>query len=279
MMGHGIERRAVTRRTPAPVQAAAARRAHLRTRMERERIIVRLRGLVLLFTVVQSLIKAGDSLVLTWVVATVLAVDWLVTRQLVQRDSERHHVIAGWFGMVMDTVLVALALANTRHDVADPTFLIVLFLSLEAALRWGRWGGLIGGAVAGLLASIWGWSVITDTGHGPVSHATLRFFTITIVGAITGDLVHRLNVERGRLAEMAYADPLTGLANRAAFQEAVAIELAQGASPALIYLDLDGFKSVNDGLGHTAGDAVLNAVADRMRATVREGDLVARPGR
>ena len=51
-----------------------------------------------------------------------------------------------------------------------------------------------------------------------------------------------------------------------------------GAELAVMYLDLDGFKQVNDGLGHHAGDLVLKAVADRLRKTMRHGELVARLG-
>src|SRR4051794_34399953 len=74
-------------------------------------------------------------------------------------------------------------------------------------------------------------------------------------------------------------DPLTGLVNRGAFAEYLATHIAtrrhQGA---LFYLDLDGFKSTNDQLGHAAGDAVLRTVADRLRATVRPEDICCRLG-
>ncbi|CAN5556141.1 hypothetical protein BH10ACT2_BH10ACT2_25250 [soil metagenome] len=84
------------------------------------------------------------------------------------------------------------------------------------------------------------------------------------------------------LLHQALHDSLTGLANRALFRDRVEHALSRrgrtGFDPAVIYLDLDGFKNVNDGLGHEAGDAVLKEVAARLRMVVRSGDTVARLG-
>jgi len=81
---------------------------------------------------------------------------------------------------------------------------------------------------------------------------------------------------------MAYHDYLTRLPNRALFQDRLTVALAQARrhreGMALLSLDLDRFKLVNDTLGHAAGDALLKAVGDRLRRTVREGDTVARVG-
>jgi len=77
-------------------------------------------------------------------------------------------------------------------------------------------------------------------------------------------------------------DALTGLANRAAFDHEIALALARAErleSPvSLLLIDLDGFKQVNDTLGHLAGDEVLRTVAARLRAASRKGDMVARLG-
>lgn len=82
--------------------------------------------------------------------------------------------------------------------------------------------------------------------------------------------------------DMAYRDALTGLANRTAALEALDrhLRLAGPFPPAagLLYLDLDGFKLINDALGHDAGDEVLVQVAQRLLHAVRESDLVARQG-
>jgi diguanylate cyclase (GGDEF)-like protein len=82
------------------------------------------------------------------------------------------------------------------------------------------------------------------------------------------------------LTQMAYQDGLTQLANRRALYESMAeaMEQAGDRSTGLLFVDLNGFKAVNDAHGHAAGDAVLGEVADRLRGTVRGGDLVARHG-
>jgi diguanylate cyclase (GGDEF)-like protein/PAS domain S-box-containing protein len=84
------------------------------------------------------------------------------------------------------------------------------------------------------------------------------------------------------LTERAVRDPLTGLANRALLEERLRTALARdarsGESTGLLFLDLDGFKEVNDRHGHAVGDAVLRAVADRLTAAVRPSDTVARLG-
>jgi diguanylate cyclase (GGDEF)-like protein len=84
-----------------------------------------------------------------------------------------------------------------------------------------------------------------------------------------------------QLRYQAYHDPLTDLPNRALFAEQVALHLRDRLDdrvPVVLFLDLDDFKVVNDTLGHAAGDQLLVAVADRIRNTVREGDLAARLG-
>ncbi|KQT89983.1 hypothetical protein ASG60_10065 [Methylobacterium sp. Leaf469] len=85
-----------------------------------------------------------------------------------------------------------------------------------------------------------------------------------------------------RIAYLASYDSLTGLANRALFQDLASMECERaertGQLCALLYLDLDGFKIVNDTFGHALGDALLTGVATRLSALARPGDLVARLG-
>ncbi|HYD10621.1 MAG TPA: EAL domain-containing protein, partial [Acidimicrobiales bacterium] len=81
-----------------------------------------------------------------------------------------------------------------------------------------------------------------------------------------------------RLRHRAEHDALTGLANRAALADALEARLDAGEQPAVVLLDLDGFKGLNDSLGHVAGDQLLRVVANRLRAAVRPTDVVARLG-
>ena len=91
------------------------------------------------------------------------------------------------------------------------------------------------------------------------------------------------HVAESRLNHIAYHDDLTGLANRHSFHQTLeaAVERTRfdpGYRFAVLYLDLDRFKLVNDSLGHGAGNALLREVAARLRASVRPADLVARLG-
>ncbi len=95
------------------------------------------------------------------------------------------------------------------------------------------------------------------------------------------DISERRQTE-ARVTHMAYHDSLTDLPNRALFRESMGRalqELKQRDSDlAVLYLDLDNFKDINDTLGHPVGDGLLEAVAKRLRAGVRDGDVVARLG-
>ena len=88
--------------------------------------------------------------------------------------------------------------------------------------------------------------------------------------------------QEAELQHLADHDPLTGLLNRRAFERALDQHLARvrryGVQGALLMIDLDGFKAVNDQHGHETGDAVLAGVAERLRARLRTSDLVARLG-
>ena len=95
-------------------------------------------------------------------------------------------------------------------------------------------------------------------------------------GALT-DVTERVASQQ-RLQHLAHTDSLTGLANRHTLRAALASALKKGRSLALLSVDLDHFKAVNDTLGHTAGDEVLRAVSARLRGCMRPGDLVARLG-
>ncbi|MFY8031751.1 MAG: GGDEF domain-containing protein [Devosia sp.] len=106
-----------------------------------------------------------------------------------------------------------------------------------------------------------------------------------LVLAIVMFILHRLyrlarDLEARRRAarEMATSDPLTGLANRRGFAELLDANFGAGTPVSLLYLDLDGFKQVNDRFGHAAGDQLLQGVAQRLQTAVGPDDFVARLG-
>jgi len=96
---------------------------------------------------------------------------------------------------------------------------------------------------------------------------------------IARDMTDRKKAEE-QLAHMAYHDALTGLPNRAAFSERLFQDLSRAKRRnevvAIVFLDLDRFKNVNDTLGHDAGDRLLVAVSERLRGAMRETDTLAR---
>jgi diguanylate cyclase (GGDEF)-like protein/PAS domain S-box-containing protein len=106
-------------------------------------------------------------------------------------------------------------------------------------------------------------------------------------GAVNGivlngrDVTERKKIEQ-QLADQAFRDPVTHLANRALFNERVRHAVARARREriglAVVFMDLDDFKTVNDSLGHAAGDALLREVAHRISATTRAADTAARFG-
>jgi len=102
------------------------------------------------------------------------------------------------------------------------------------------------------------------------------------VGSAFNAMADKLQLSRDELQDHALHDSLTGLPNRALFmqqlEEALARARRKGTPVSVLYLDLDGFKIVNDTLGHEAGDEVLVDVAGRLRHSLREIDSVARLG-
>jgi len=103
---------------------------------------------------------------------------------------------------------------------------------------------------------------------------------VKLVGVALDITARKLAEER--LLELAMRDPLTGLANRAALLEEITRALSAGRrhpqSTAVLMMDLDHFKNVNDSMGHGAGDELLTSAAERITKAIRVEDLAARPG-
>jgi diguanylate cyclase (GGDEF)-like protein len=138
-------------------------------------------------------------------------------------------------------------------------------------------------------------STIAETGDGPTHEAAFRrsdgttgwaLWQHSIVrdaaGAPVSRVTHMLDISSRKQAEseldhQAHHDALTGLPNRSLFAERLEQALAAGPV-AVLFVDLDEFKLVNDSLGHSAGDRLLTIVADRLRSALRPADFIARFG-
>jgi len=146
--------------------------------------------------------------------------------------------------------------------------------------RMGVWVLVIGLVLSLMLVAL------TSVLAGSRNHALERVDRAT--AALREDVAQRRLVEaqlrerEKELQHMAFHDPLTGLANRLLFydrvQHAVNTHARDDRTFAVLFIDLDGFKRINDEFGHDAGDTVLRATAGRLRALLREGDTVARFG-
>jgi len=175
-----------------------------------------------------------------------------------------------------------------------PLGFILLPLAIWAGMRFGVRVSTWYSAVLGVFivgAGLRGngpWATVPDlTSRALITQAFIAALTITGVGVAVveeGRLAALLEARRSQeeLSHQALHDPLTGLPNRTLLYDRVAQALERqqrGAGmTALLFFDLDRFKTVNDSLGHASGDALLFAVAERFRAAVRPSDTVARIG-
>ncbi len=110
---------------------------------------------------------------------------------------------------------------------------------------------------------------------------TFDAMAVDLVRTLREEVAERKQMEE-QVREMAFSDPLTGLPNRRMLmdrlEQALITASRLGHQDALLFIDLDNFKSLNDTLGHDKGDALLRQIATRLKACVRDGDTVARLG-
>jgi len=157
-------------------------------------------------------------------------------------------------------------LASGRQDAA---FYQTMWQTLQSSGQWRGevWNRRKNGELYAALLSI---NAVRDAA-GQVSHYVALSTDITA-----------LKEHEARLETIAHFDGLTGLPNRLLLtdrlQQAMTQSRRRGQRLALVFIDLDGFKAVNDAHGHDAGDLVLQTIASRMKQTLREGDTLARLG-
>ncbi len=150
----------------------------------------------------------------------------------------------------------------------------------EVALRELPWRSYIGTSLT-LDGAPYGVLAFTDVQakRAPFDRADLEF--MDVMGAMISSALARERRENV-LHDKAFTDPLTGAANRAMLEERLeqllGVAARNGGRIAVYYLDLDGFKPINDRYGHAAGDEVLREVVRRLSRAVRKSDVVARVG-
>jgi diguanylate cyclase (GGDEF)-like protein len=220
--------------------------------------------------VVIAYARTGDRVGLVWIVTGLVFLSigdsGFAYLTAIDHYGAVNLIDAGWVAGFL-VIAVAAVLDDTRHDatsmqVAPRTALLFPYVPAVVAI----------GVVLHQVAS-------------QRLDATAGVATTTLVAALVGRQMLVLLDNRtlmGRITHQAFHDVLTGLANRALFGDRLthALELHRRdlRTVTVLLLDLDDFKTVNDSLGHPAGDDLLVRVSERLLATVRTGDTVARLG-
>lgn len=180
------------------------------------------------------------------------------------------------------SVVLALVIAVVDSLTGPDLSFHIFYLAPVIMAGWAA-GAVPAGVIAATCALGW---LLADIHTGrtyelavtPYWNVTVRFASFGVVGYLLSALRTSWNHER----ELARTDNLTGVNNARSFVEQVEAELRRarrhGRPLTIAYIDLDDFKSVNDSLGHSAGDAVLRTVAQAMVRSIRGVDVVARLG-
>jgi diguanylate cyclase (GGDEF)-like protein len=185
----------------------------------------------------------------------------------------REPLFVGWTAGVI--ALVA-AIVTADGGLDSPTTLMYLFPLLFASLTYPpRSVAIVYLAALGSYALV---GLAITAAHTEPERVLMGLATLALAPCIGFLQAREHHRERRELTLSARTDALTGLLNHAAFQQQLDVALREHASVALIALDVDRFKLVNDLQGHAAGDAALQAVAEALRSVVRSCDLSGRMG-
>jgi diguanylate cyclase (GGDEF)-like protein len=203
--------------------------------------------------------------------------------------------------VTVQLVSIGLGLAGTFLGLATTPFALAQLGALVLGLLLFRNSAVLGGVVScssialgGALASQLGWirygplfrRIPVENGRiALLFHIEMMLIVALTVGLVLGVflvVLRRLRSREAHLELLSKTDPLTGVTNRREFFDALEREMARArrrqASLAVVLLDLDHFKAINDAAGHLAGDAVLVAAARAIGEELRRGDVLARYG-
>lgn len=170
------------------------------------------------------------------------------------------YTIIGLAALDVSARLLARPATTTPQDRLTTRRLVFLGVAVAVIPVVTGTRALMGGATSGLLLT--------------VSAVLVTFLVMVRVGLLSAE---RTRAERALMYEAAH-DPLTRLPNRREFIDRLRREVSRGRQSVVLYCDLDDFKAINDRLGHSAGDQLLIEVARRLRACVRDTDVVSRFG-
>jgi diguanylate cyclase (GGDEF)-like protein len=209
-----------------------------------------------------------------------------------------------WASGIVDITFLSFLIHRVGATSTALISLYVLFPVIYALLRYTRVAFALGvyGAVSYILILLGEYAAWLPVGPDEPAWASgggrpligtlvwasmvgaITFATTALIARLSRRLEQRereLVLTNARLEELSRSDPLTGLFNRRRINEHIDMELARvkrGHTAALLMIDLDGFKRVNDDLGHLAGDEVLTAIAQALAKNIREVDSAGRYG-
>jgi diguanylate cyclase (GGDEF)-like protein len=218
--------------------------------------------------VIAALVAAG--------VVGAFAVSRLPAERIV-RGRYREAFFVTW--SVLDVGLICL-IAYFDGGVTSPAALMLFLTLVFAALSYP-----LGSMVVVVLASVAGVAIIGAIGGATEqpfvadpAYVWVFLVSMALCGVLCMWQSRLAERQRHELAELSRTDPLTGCLNRRGLEERVARAIAAGKPFAVVTLDLDGLKRINDRGGHAAGDALLCATVERLGGTVRPNDAVGRLG-
>ncbi|MCX9157489.1 sensor domain-containing diguanylate cyclase [Niveibacterium sp. 24ML] len=212
------------------------------------------------------------------------AAAFVITGQLLAERAMRRFFearrLAAWRSAAIDKVAVPVFVANSEGLVEYANAAMMSLLDQPGKLVLGQpLGQLLDLAGASGLKNVEArvrgsqrntWLLLSGTPVGRAGRAASIVYVAQDVSAA--------RAESDALRDAALSDTVTGLANRRAYDQQLERRHAQGSPFAVLFVDLDGFKAVNDNFGHDTGDALLKVVAQRLQRALRQGDLVARLG-
>ena len=183
-------------------------------------------------------------------------------------------------------IAYVLAFVLLHNLLGDLVFLPAALLVAVVGWLWGLWAGVLAGVLTFplllLLLSLFGQAVGIRLFQSGLFVGTP---VMVAIGAMVGwlrEIHEQIHKQVDQLEHQALHDPLTGLPNRLLLSDRLAQALARARrrkeSMAMLFMDLDNFKVVNDSLGHEVGDGLLKAVARRLRTQLRPEDTIARLG-
>ncbi|MCW8890281.1 MAG: EAL domain-containing protein [Sedimenticola sp.] len=216
-----------------------------------------------------------------------------ITERQLARQQER------LASKVMETSLESIVITDSRNRIqyVNPAFSEITGYSFSEALGENPSFLASGRHEGGFYADMWNSINSEGSWQGEIwdrrkdGTLYLKWLSITAIENRAGEVTHYVGIasditerkqSEDRLKDLAHHDQLTGLPNRQLFNDRLELAIIQSSRSntklALLFIDLDRFKSVNDTYGHDVGDKLLVEIAERIHAQVREGDTVARLG-